>query len=60
MVVAGLGFYVPIALASLEFDWGIVGVWCGLIALMAVRLGTLGARFRSRRWAVVGAQAARA
>jgi putative MATE family efflux protein len=55
MVVAGFGFYVPVALAALHFDWGIVGVWCGLIALMAVRLATLGARFRSRRWAVVGA-----
>jgi Na+-driven multidrug efflux pump len=55
MVVAGFGFYVPIALAALHFEWGILGVWCGLIALMAVRLATLGLRFRSRRWAVVGA-----
>jgi putative MATE family efflux protein len=58
MIVAGLGFYVPIALLALHFDWGITGVWCGLIALMAVRLATLGARFRGRRWAVVGAQPA--
>jgi putative MATE family efflux protein len=57
MVVAGFGFYVPIALAALHFEWGIEGVWWGLIALMAVRLATLGFRFRSRRWAVVGAQA---
>ena len=55
MLLAGIGAYVPIALASLAFDWGILGVWCGLIALMAVRLGTLGFRFRGRRWAVVGA-----
>ncbi|HEV2813739.1 MAG TPA: MATE family efflux transporter [Solirubrobacteraceae bacterium] len=60
MVIAGFGFYVPIALLALHLDWGIVGVWCGLIALMAARLATLGVRFRSRRWAVVGAQAARA
>ena len=60
MVVAGFGFYVPIALAALHFDWGITGVWWGLLALMAVRLLTLGVRFRSRRWAVVGAPAARA
>jgi Na+-driven multidrug efflux pump len=58
MVVAGFGFYVPIALLALRLDWGIVGVWWGLIALMAVRLATLGVRFRSRRWAVVGAPAA--
>ena len=55
MVVAGFGAYVPVALAALAFDWGIVGVWCGLLGLMAVRLVTLGARFRGRRWAVVGA-----
>jgi MATE family, multidrug efflux pump len=60
MVVAGFGFYVPIALLSLHSGWGITGVWCGLLALMAVRLATLGVRFRSRRWAVVGAQGARA
>ncbi|HEX8122973.1 MAG TPA: MATE family efflux transporter [Solirubrobacteraceae bacterium] len=60
MLVAGFGFYVPIALLALHFEWGITGVWCGLLALMAVRLATLGARFRSRRWAVVGAPGARA
>ncbi|HEX8084115.1 MAG TPA: MATE family efflux transporter [Solirubrobacteraceae bacterium] len=60
MVIAGFGFYVPIALLALHLEWGIAGVWCGLLALMAVRLLTLGARFRSRRWAVVGAPAARA
>ena len=58
MVVAGFVFYVPVALLALHFEWGITGVWCGLLALMAVRLATLGARFRSRRWAVVGAPAA--
>jgi Na+-driven multidrug efflux pump len=58
MLVAGLGFYVPIALLALHLEWGIVGVWCGLLALMAVRLATLGARFRGRRWAVVGAPGA--
>jgi Na+-driven multidrug efflux pump len=55
MVVAGFGVFVPVALVSLALDWGIVGVWCGLLALMAVRLATLGVRFRGRRWAVVGA-----
>jgi putative MATE family efflux protein len=55
MVVAGFGVYVPIALAALAFGWGIAGVWCGLLALMAARLLTVGARFRGRRWAVTGA-----
>ncbi|HEX2087582.1 MAG TPA: MATE family efflux transporter [Solirubrobacteraceae bacterium] len=56
MVVAGFGFYVPIAVLALHLEWGIVGVWWGLVALMAVRLATLGLRFRSRRWARVGAE----
>jgi putative MATE family efflux protein len=58
MLVAGVGVYVPIALAALEFHWGIVGVWCGLIALLVARAVALGARFAGRRWAVTGAPAA--
>ena len=54
MVVAGFGVYVPLALLALANDWGIVGVWCGLLGFMGARLVTLAARFRGRRWAVVG------
>ena len=57
MVAAALCFYVPVALFALHFGWGIVGVWCGLVLLIAVRLATLATRFASRRWAVVGASA---
>jgi putative MATE family efflux protein len=57
MVFAAVGCFVPIALASLHFGWGITGVWVGLNVLMLARLATLGARFRGRRWAVVGAPA---
>ena len=35
MLVASRWSSCPIALASLAFDWGIVGVWCGLLALIA-------------------------
>ena len=55
MVVASLCFYVPIALLALHFHWGIVGVWSGLVALVAIRLATNGARFVRRRWIVLGA-----
>jgi putative MATE family efflux protein len=55
MVVAALGFYVPLALAALHFHWGIAGVWAGLLALIAVRLATNAWRFRRRRWIVLGA-----
>jgi MATE family, multidrug efflux pump len=57
MVFAGLGVFVPIALLSLALDWGIVGVWCGLVGLILARLVTCGARFAGRRWAVTGAPA---
>jgi putative MATE family efflux protein len=60
MLAASLLVFVPVALASLAFDLGIVGVWCGLLGLIAVRLGTCGWRFRGRRWAIVGATRGRA
>jgi putative MATE family efflux protein len=55
MLAASFGFYVPAALLALAFDWGIVGVWIGLVGLIGVRLATCAWRFRSRRWALVGA-----
>ena len=57
MLVAGPLTYVPIALLALAEDWGVRGVWLGLLALMFVRLVALVIRFRSRRWAVVGVPA---
>jgi putative MATE family efflux protein len=59
MLAASLGAFVPIALLSLALDLGIVGVWVGLLALIAVRLITCGLRFRGGRWAVTGAVRAR-
>jgi putative MATE family efflux protein len=55
MVFAGLFVFVPISVAALHFDWGLAGVWWGLNALMAARLATLGVRFASGRWMVLGA-----
>jgi len=55
MLAASLGVFVPIALLSLALDLGIVGVWVGLVGLIAVRLVTCSWRFSSRRWALVGA-----
>ncbi len=56
MLAAG-AVYVPIALLALWEDWGIVGVWFGLFALVAVRLVTCGVRFAGSRWALTGAPA---
>ena len=59
MLVAGVGVYIPIALLALALDWGMTGVWAGLLALVGVRLLTLGARFVNGRWAITGAAVAR-
>ena len=56
MLAAG-AVYVPIALLALANDWGILGVWFGLAALIAVRLVTCGGRFLGERWALTGAPA---
>jgi putative MATE family efflux protein len=55
MLFSAFAVFVPITLASLAFDWGIVGVWAGLVALIVARLATCGWRFASGRWAVTGA-----
>lgn len=55
MLFASLGVFIPITIASLVFDFGIVGVWCGLVGLILARLATCAWRFSSRRWAVTGA-----
>jgi len=55
MLFSSVFVFVPIALLSLHLDWGIAGVWWGLLALIAARLVTIGSRFVGRRWAVTGA-----
>jgi len=45
---------VTVALATLHYDWGLVGVWLALLTLICVRLATLAARFTRRRWLVTG------
>jgi Na+-driven multidrug efflux pump len=56
-MLAAAAVYIPIALLALWEDWGILGVWWGLLALIAVRLVTCGARFVGSRWALTGAPA---
>jgi len=58
MLVAGFLVYVPIALLALAEDWGIAGVWAGLVGLILMRLVTCGVRFLGSRWALTGAPAA--
>jgi putative MATE family efflux protein len=56
-MLAAAAVYVPITLLALHDRWGIVGVWWGLLALIAVRLVVCGARFAGSRWALTGAPA---
>jgi putative MATE family efflux protein len=53
-MVAAAVVFVVLAVIAFRAGWGIVGVWIALDVLIAMRLALLGARFRSRRWAVVG------
>ncbi len=50
-----LGF-LPAIWLSLVFEWGIAGIWCGLIVFMLMRLAALFGRALSGRWARVGAE----
>lgn len=50
MLIGALGIFVPIAWISLQWDLGLLGVWCGLTLLMVWRLGTNLYRFTSKRW----------
>ena len=54
MVLAAASI-VPVAVAITVLDLGVGWVWAGIATLMAVRAVSLGARWRSDRWAVVGA-----
>jgi putative MATE family efflux protein len=56
-MLSALLIFAPLALAAPVFGLGVTGVWAALNVLMLVRLLTCGARFRGRRWAVVGATA---
>jgi Na+-driven multidrug efflux pump len=53
-MIAASSVFITLALLALELGWGIVGVWVALDVLLASRLVLLAARFRGRRWAVVG------
>jgi MATE family, multidrug efflux pump len=51
---AATGF-LPFVWLSFAFGWGLSGIWTGLSLFMIVRLGTVLARAKSGRWAVLGA-----
>jgi putative MATE family efflux protein len=54
LLAALLGF-LPLIWLSLAFDWGLAGVWTGLVVFMVVRLITAAWRVRGGRWTEVAA-----
>ncbi|MDO8210507.1 MATE family efflux transporter [Conexibacter sp. CPCC 206217] len=52
MLACAFGVFVPIALLSLVLDWGIVGVWAGIVALISARLVLTLTRFVRGRWVI--------
>jgi MATE family, multidrug efflux pump len=56
-MLASAALYIPVALLALVNDWGILGVWFGLLGLIGMRLVTCGVRFAGSRWALTGAPA---
>lgn len=55
---AMLGF-LPAIWLSLVYDWGLAGIWSGLVAFMVLRLIAVSWRALSGRWATVGAEVPR-
>ncbi|MFD3425769.1 MATE family efflux transporter [Nocardia fluminea] len=54
-LVAALTSFLPLIWLSLIFEWGVAGIWSGLVAFMLLRLIAVVARAKSGRWARVGA-----
>jgi putative MATE family efflux protein len=53
-MVAAFAACSAVLLASIAGDWGIRGVWLGLVVLILVRLVLMTTRFRRGRWLVTG------
>lgn len=53
-ISAALLGFLPFVWASLYFDFGLIGVWVGLVTFVAIRLIGVAWRFQSMRWAKTG------
>ena len=54
-LLATVGGFLPAIWLAYAFDWGLGGIWAGLLLLVLIRLVALLLRLRSGRWAVLGA-----
>nr|WP_198428153.1 MATE family efflux transporter [Nocardia bovistercoris] len=55
-LACALAGFLPAIWLSLVFDWGIAGIWSGLVAFMLLRMGAVVWRTLSGKWARVGAE----
>ncbi len=55
MVPCATLVFIPLALLSLPAGWGIIGVWCAILAFILARLIVCGVRFGGERWVREGA-----
>jgi putative MATE family efflux protein len=53
-LIAALGAFLPVLIATQVLDLGLGGVWAGIAAFIGVRMLLGGLRWRSRRWLVAG------
>ncbi len=53
-LIAVLGAFLPVLIATQVLDLGLGGVWAGIAAFIGVRMLLGGLRWRSRRWLVAG------
>lgn len=52
-VVAVVCGFIPVVWLAWLLGWGLVGVWCGLVAFIGLRLIAVVWRFRGERWTAV-------
>lgn len=49
-LAGALGAFLPLIWLSWAFDWGLAGIWSGLLAFMCTRLAAVVWRVRSGAW----------
>ena len=53
-LAGALGGFLPLTIAAYVFDWGLGGIWAGLLAFVVIRTAGGVHRTLGGRWAVVG------
>lgn len=52
-LISALVGFLPLIWLSLIFDWGLAGIWTGLVVFMVLRLITVGWRVWSGKWTTI-------